>query len=59
MIPRVPETYTNADWPRKVALTVNRIIGELAAGGGGTALELDGGDAGGSDGSISIDGGGA
>ena len=58
MIPRIPETYTNQDWPRKVALTVNQIIANLGSGGG-LSLELDGGSASGSDGSIVVDGGDA
>ena len=55
---RVPETFNRDDWPRLVAQAVNANIAAIEAGGS-TSLELDGGDAGGSDGSVMIDGGGA
>jgi len=46
MIPRIPETYRNQDWPRKVAQTVNQIIArqeECCSGGlgGGGSFDID------------------
>jgi len=54
----LPETADRADWPRLVAQAVNALIRNQDAGGG-TSLELDGGDVSGPDGSIEVDGGGA
>jgi hypothetical protein len=60
----LPETANRDDWPRLVAQIVNRLVRrqeECCEGGGpgGVSLELDGGDAEGSDGSIEVDGGDA
>jgi hypothetical protein len=58
--PLVPVDARRQDWPRLVANAINRLSARNdECCEGGTTLELDGGDAGGSDGSIEIDGGGA
>lgn len=57
----LPESAQRDDWPRLVAQIVNRLVRKQdeCCAGGGFSMEMDGGDAGGSDGSLEIDGGGA
>jgi len=57
----IPVDARRADWPRLVSQAFTRLAQrqEECCAGGGSSLELDGGDAGGSDGSFAIDGGGA
>lgn len=57
----IPESANRQDWPRLVKDTVNALVVAVRAiqANPAISLELDGGDAAGSAGDITVDGGGA